>query len=1247
MRERSALASLAPYVPRVAAEWDLDTKFALWRELDATCCFVDISGFTALSERLARKGRIGAEELTEVLNHVFSRMLGVAYEKGGQLLKFGGDALLLAFTGDDHPVFAAEAAVGIRAALREARTLPTSVGRVNLRMSVGIHSGQFHLFRVGSSHRELLVAGPGATSTTRMEQTAEAGEIVVSPDTADRLPARAIGEAKGEGRLLRWRRVDESGPGPSPARDVDVASIEASIPAALRARLGERGGESEHRTASVAFVKFQGVDDLLLSSGPDATAVALDSVVNAIEGSADAEQVTFLASDIDANGGKIILVSGVPIAQEDDEGRILRSVRRLAEQPLPLPVRIGVNRGHVFVGDVGTEFRRTFTVMGDTVNLAARLMAAAAPGEIFATAGVLERANTTFSTDVLKPFAVKGKSAPVQAYRVGTATGPRKTTYGSLPFRGRDTELARLLEMSAQAREGSGSTAVIEGERGAGKSRLLTEFLSAAVPAERVLYLQGETFGNAVPYLPIRGALRDLLGIEARDRQGAGRELHAALEILGAGLVPFAPLLAPVVDAIVAPTPESKAVAPEFVGERLASLLVELLELACPESLLVVAEDAHWFDDTTTAICDRLAKAAPVHRWFICVVRRPDSGGLDLPEATARLSLAPLDNKVSREIVDAATEGVPLRPHEQKELVAKAGGNPLFLEELLRIVHATDTEALPDSLEAVAIREIDLLNASSRRVLQLASVFGRTFSVHLLFQLLSDEDVDVDGDPLLGLQGQLVRDEAGEVHFRHAVLRDAAYHSLPFRARLRLHRRVAETIALAAQSIDEVAAQLSIHYGAAQDWERTWRYARFAARTAQDAHAPSEVAAHLERALTAARRLKKVDPEELANVQADLGATFELLGEYERADFAYGQSVQAAKRDPLRRAEVADRRAFIKSEYQGRPTAAIREVRAALAQLDRVLLSDANAGRVRAKLLAREADVRWREGRLVEAVACSERAIAEAEEVGNRRALAVALFVLDACLIRMGRPQEATHMNRVLELFEELDDHVQVAVTLGNLAAVAFFNSKWEMAAEYIQRSADASVIAGDLAGAAIAEMNLGELRVNQGYLDDAVALLVPARRTLESFGYRHMAAAAAMQLGRARAFLGDPDAGIELEQFAVSTFDELGARVESIEARARLAEVLVFGGRLDDAKAPLAQARRIGRSNADNPHQALLDRVELTLAASSGDRSAALAKLNRVVRAPARAALTTTCSSCSRSPSDSAMMVTAPRSRA
>src|SRR4051794_1176606 len=190
--ETRASDVLKPYVPRLLLDWAATEPDVRWRELDASVVFVDISGFTSMSERLARKGRVGAEEVTDVLGSCFSRMLGVAYGEGGGLLKFGGDALLLMFTDEGHAARACRAAVGMRRTLRQIGRIDTSAGRITLRMSVGVHSGVFHLFLVGDSHRELLVTGPGATQVVLMEQAASAGQIVVSHGTAERLPASAF-----------------------------------------------------------------------------------------------------------------------------------------------------------------------------------------------------------------------------------------------------------------------------------------------------------------------------------------------------------------------------------------------------------------------------------------------------------------------------------------------------------------------------------------------------------------------------------------------------------------------------------------------------------------------------------------------------------------------------------------------------------------------------------------------------------------------------------------------------------------------------------------------------------------------------------------------------------------------------------------------------------------------------------------------------------------------------------------------
>ena len=147
--------------------------------------------------------------------------------------------------------------------------------------------------------------------------------------------------------------------------------------------------------------------------------------MSVVEAATEEQGVAFLASDVDADGGKLILTGGAPKGTGNDEERMLLALRKIVAAELPSPIRIGVHRGAVFAGDIGPRYRRTYTVMGDAVNLAARVTAKAEPGQIYATADVLDRSNTLFETTKLEPFTVKGKAAPVQAWSVGRAQGSR------------------------------------------------------------------------------------------------------------------------------------------------------------------------------------------------------------------------------------------------------------------------------------------------------------------------------------------------------------------------------------------------------------------------------------------------------------------------------------------------------------------------------------------------------------------------------------------------------------------------------------------------------------------------------------------------------------------------------------------------------------------------------------------------------------------------------------------------------
>ena len=317
---------LVSFVPRLTLEWLRSSPERKWLEVDGTLAFVDISGFTAMSEQLSSLGKAGAEEVTDVMNATFAALLDVAYAEGGGLLKFGGDALLLLFDGDNHAQRAARAAFAMRSTLRTIGRPRTSAGTVTLRMHAGIHSGRFQFFLIGESHRELLVTGPAATRTVEMEAASEAGEILLSPEAAALLEAACVGEAKGAGLLLASSPETHGKLAPLP--DLEGIPLEIAVPAPLRAQLLEVGPlEGEHRNAAIGFVRFSGIDEVIATEGADAASEALDALVRAVQTAAAEHSVTFLESDVDRDGGRIVLVAGAPQTFGDDEERLLRTVR--------------------------------------------------------------------------------------------------------------------------------------------------------------------------------------------------------------------------------------------------------------------------------------------------------------------------------------------------------------------------------------------------------------------------------------------------------------------------------------------------------------------------------------------------------------------------------------------------------------------------------------------------------------------------------------------------------------------------------------------------------------------------------------------------------------------------------------------------------------------------------------------------------------------------------------------------------
>ena len=1210
--QKEVAATVVPYLPRITLDWLRDAPGEHHRALNGTMAFVDISGFTAMSERLAPKGRLGAEEVTDVMSATFGRLLAVAYELGGGLLKLGGDALLLFFDGDGHAARACAAAWGMRDSLDALGQLETSVGPVELKMHVGVHSGDFDFFLVGSRHRELIVAGPDAVVTVEMEDTAEAGEIAVSDATAAYLSAAALGDRKGAGTLLALPpTVAFTGiAGLSDTSDLDLI---ACIPEELRAHLVAERVESEHRQAAVAFVRFGG--EVLDTE-------AVEEVVDALQEAAAAHGVCFLESDIDAVGGRIILVAGVPTTAGGDEERLLRTVRSAVDAGTRLPLHVGVASGNVFAGRIGPPYRQAFTILGGTAALAARLMAKADARSIWTTPDLLERSRTIFATQPVGALSLKGKTEPVDAVAVGEVIDAReRRAPKKLPLVDRQRELPVLDAALVPVRMGFGSFVELVGDAGIGKSRILEELCDRA-EGLTLVSAACEQYEATTPYHPFRKLLRGLLDVAIDgDPEGNSLALSDRLERIDHELVPWTPLVADVIDAPVRSTQEADDLQPAFRRARLHGVVETVLgELLEPPTLLLF-EDVHWMDEASSDLLRHLGSRVAGKPWLVCATRRPAGGGFvaaegNPPVPAMSLRLDPLPEADAHELALAAAEE-ELPPDELAAITERAGGNPLFVQELVAATRVSEhgLEALPESVEGVVTSRIDNLAPADRALLRWASVLGASFSSELVARVLEgDSDAALDSESWDRLAEFVERDPyaAGTFHFRHALIRDAAYEGLSFRRRRELHARVAEVVGETAVDEGEMAETLSLHFSLAERHEETWRFSLLAAVRARAKFANADAAELYRRALAAAPSVEALDPAEVGRTWEALADVLELGGDYGGARLAYRQARARLRSDPDALAGLCLKEGRLR-ENEGHYTEALRWYERGLRRADE--LEGAPQVLHRLRLSLGYAAARFRQGAFEECVEWVERVIEDARAAGALEELAHAYYLVHLAYTSLGSPKRHEVRELAVPIYEELGDLLGQANALNNLGIDAYYEGRWDEALGYYGRSRAARQRIGDVVGAATIANNIAEILSDQGRIDEAEAELREVRAICDAAGSRLMTAVADANLGRAAARAGRADEARELLTAAASALREIDAGSFVVEIEARLAEAALFAGDAELALATAAETEAITGTSTPPAVQVLLHRVRGQALRLGGEADAAARELEESLR--------------------------------
>jgi len=481
-------------------------------------------------------------------------------------------------------------------------------------------------------------------------------------------------------------------------------------------------------------------------------------------------------------GDAVMAVFGVPQLHEDDALRAVRAAIELRDA-VEIEVRIGVNTGRVVTGSGDT------LVTGDAVNVAARLEQSAAPGEVLIGAETYGLVRDAVDAELLPPLEAKGKSEPLTAYRLSALTGTEaRMRRLDAPLVGRTRE-SRLLADAWERVTSERACALftILGAAGVGKSRLAREFLGAL--DDTVVSARCLSYGEGITYWPVVEVVKQLLDEASPDD-------HGIAAVLGAG---------------------------HASTDEIAFSVRRLLEDAARQRpLVVLLDDVHWGEPAFLDLVEHVAdwsRDAPI--LLLCLARpelldrRPGWSGGKLNATTVLLE--PLGDGETRELVDALLGDDHLDPGLRERILDAAEGNPLFLEEMLAMVHEQGGEvSVPGSIQALLAARIDQLPRSERETLERGSVEGQVFHRGAV-QALASGETAVAGD-LMGLvRKELVRPSVSMLpgddafRFRHLLIRDAAYEALPKSTRADLHERFADWVGEVGAGLVELDEILGYH----------------------------------------------------------------------------------------------------------------------------------------------------------------------------------------------------------------------------------------------------------------------------------------------------------------------------------------------------------------------------------------------------------------------------------------------------
>jgi class 3 adenylate cyclase/tetratricopeptide (TPR) repeat protein len=893
--------------------------------VDGAILFVDVTGFTPMTEAFAKRGPRGAESLSEILNDYYGRLTNFVDGYGGDVLFFAGDAAVVLFRAAAGGGGLAEAVrlatacgLDIRGALDGFAARSDASLRLSLRTSVG--AGALRALRLGQGSRLTLVTGAAIEQVARLANVRTPNGIVLSPEAyvelRDATAARVGREAAFSVTALRSLPYAPSAEAPaSPAAEL----VERALPEVVvqRTHAGQRDFLAEFRTVSVAFVGLPQAGTPALGE-LHATVTALQKLVSRFDGGV----YQFLEDD---KGLTLVVSFGIPPrVHEDDAARaaLFGAAVRMETGRLGIPTSVGVATGRLFCGAYGGARRKQYSLVGPTINRAARLMSAAVEHGVLCDEPTRRAAERYMKFESLALLSLKGLEEPVAVSRPVADSARESRSPSSRPESvGRDEERRALVRAVEALQAGrSNGPVLLVAEAGMGKSHMIGELREvAAEHGVRLVTGEADSMETGTPYFAFRSAFTELLGVSDLPAEAARARVLEALSDAHE-LSALLPLVSMVLPLAFPETALTQQMTPQIRAENLTRVLLHLVQRAARDApFLLVLEDGHWLDSASWAFVTLLRRFVP--RVTIVVTMRPmDHEPPDcakLREGAMRLALPPMNREQTVRILAHRLGAAAIPTALVDFVVARAEGNPFYIEEIVyslrdsRLIRIDDgrldapsgwaslaSQSFPESLEAVITSRIARLAASEQLVLKVASVVGRHFEETAVRDALpvaeGRDGVTASLERLLALD-LLTKERDSSWLFRHAVTRETTYGLLSYSQRRSLHRAVAEHLERRHEGdLSPVYARLAQHWSLAEDAPKAMIAYGKAGEQSLAAYANEEAITFLSHAL-------ELDASKGAGAtQLDRGRWLKLVGDaqyslanHESARTAYESALRA------------------------------------------------------------------------------------------------------------------------------------------------------------------------------------------------------------------------------------------------------------------------------------------------------------------------------------------------------------------